>query len=339
MKEIDEMKRMISTLQSKVNEMSTEVIEWKKIIQEPHQQRRLQMKRIDKADEKKEIEILNAQHVKTIGSGVKGDANGQFRSPFGICYDAKNQHILVSDSDNHRIQIFNRNGDFMCTFGSKGKDNGQLDYPGQLSIQPSTNRIVVADERNNRIQVFEDDGSFVSVIGDYIIKNPNAVDCHPISEHIIGVDYFDVENKAEGKAHIFDPNTLQLIRLFGGSFQDVYGVKYHVPRKLIFIPSNKNILNIWSEDGCEEIRSIPIPDYILNSICIDPRNSNRVLIGTYQGVILVYDIRNDKQIQTIGSQGKGVGQFTSSIFGIEMLEDGLLIAGDHWVERVHIFQC
>src|SRR5690348_9766232 len=57
--------------------------------------------------------------------GSKGQADGQFEHPFGVAID-NNANIIVSDSTNQRIQIFNSNGVFLRKFGSGGQADGQF---------------------------------------------------------------------------------------------------------------------------------------------------------------------------------------------------------------------
>jgi len=40
-----------------------------------------------------------------IGTGKKGNQPGQFNYPHGVCYDEKNQRILVTDGGNCRHPI------------------------------------------------------------------------------------------------------------------------------------------------------------------------------------------------------------------------------------------
>ena len=40
----------------------------------------------------------------------------------------ENGQIVVADTYNNRIQVFDRCGNFLFTFGSTGSDNGQFDF-------------------------------------------------------------------------------------------------------------------------------------------------------------------------------------------------------------------
>jgi hypothetical protein len=100
---------------------------------------------------------------KNIGSC--GQDDGQFKNPYGICMD-KNE-VYVADSDNHRIQVFNKKDlKFLRKFGSYGQDDGQFNYP--YGICMDQNEVYVADSGNHRIQVFDKkDLKFLRKFGSY----------------------------------------------------------------------------------------------------------------------------------------------------------------------------
>ncbi len=64
-----------------------------------------------------------------------GDQNGKFRHPHGIAIHP-NGKILVVDLYNNRIQVFDRDGNFLYKFGSEGKQPGQFDMPQGIAMDP-----------------------------------------------------------------------------------------------------------------------------------------------------------------------------------------------------------
>lgn len=46
------------------------------------------------------------------------------------------QEIVVADTNNHRVCIFDKNGTFIKQFGVAGKDDGQLWNPRKVVILP-----------------------------------------------------------------------------------------------------------------------------------------------------------------------------------------------------------
>jgi predicted membrane-bound mannosyltransferase/DNA-binding beta-propeller fold protein YncE len=108
------------------------------------------------------------QHLSADGAylrdwGTEGTTDGQaaggegiFFGPRGIDVDAGGR-VLVADTGNKRIQVFNPDGSFLSQFGGGGLQPGQLDEP--VGIDTNTQgEIVVADTWNGRMQTFNAQG-------------------------------------------------------------------------------------------------------------------------------------------------------------------------------------
>lgn len=52
--------------------------------------------------------------------GQLGPGKGQFNSPHGFCLGLE-EDIIVADTNNHRIQVFEKTGEFKYQFGIPGK--------------------------------------------------------------------------------------------------------------------------------------------------------------------------------------------------------------------------
>ncbi len=72
--------------------------------------------------------------------------------PRGIAVDLLG-HVLVVDTGNKRIAVYDANGNFISQFGGGGINAGQFDEPVGLAID-FTGNLYVADTWNQRIQVF-----------------------------------------------------------------------------------------------------------------------------------------------------------------------------------------
>ena len=79
-----------------------------------------------------------------------------------MCVNQHNQ-IIVTDTGNHRVQIFDGNGQFLFTFGSKGSNNSELNYPKGLCVDKHNN-IIIADQWNKRISVWNESQQFIKHI-------------------------------------------------------------------------------------------------------------------------------------------------------------------------------
>ena len=87
-----------------------------------------------------------------LGLGLPGSRLGSFRVATGVATDGS-RHIYVADFENHRIQVFGRDGNLLSAFGRQGVARGEFERPTDLDVAPD-GRIYVVDFGNNRIQVF-----------------------------------------------------------------------------------------------------------------------------------------------------------------------------------------
>lgn len=104
-----------------------------------------------------------AQAESFVGSfGSFGSGDGQFASPRGLAVTDNNgaqaeEHVLAVDFNNHRIQRFDRDGNYLSQFGGLGSGDGQFNGPKGLDVDSQGN-IWVADFYNYQFQKFNNDG-------------------------------------------------------------------------------------------------------------------------------------------------------------------------------------
>lgn len=89
---------------------------------------------------------------------------GKFLRPSGIAVNSQLGKIYIVDTENHRVQIFNRDGQFVSTFGKRGSDDGEFNFPTHITVDKE-NKVYVADTLNFRVQVFDLDGKFLYKFG------------------------------------------------------------------------------------------------------------------------------------------------------------------------------
>ncbi|XP_023221259.1 B-box type zinc finger protein ncl-1 [Centruroides vittatus] len=97
--------------------------------------------------------------------GQLGPAKGQFSSPHGFCLGL-DEEIIVADTNNHRIQVFDKVGEFKYQFGIPGKEEGQLWYPRKVAVIRSSGKFVICDRgsERSRMQLFTKTGHFIKKI-------------------------------------------------------------------------------------------------------------------------------------------------------------------------------
>lgn len=77
---------------------------------------------------------------------------GQLRNPWGIAVDV-NGDVYVSDTGNHRIEKFDREGNFITQWGGFGNGTGQFNFPYGLAVD-ARGSVFVVDSANTRVQQF-----------------------------------------------------------------------------------------------------------------------------------------------------------------------------------------
>jgi hypothetical protein len=86
--------------------------------------------------------------------GVHGRLSGEFRFAEGLAMCPHTKVIYVVDADNHRVQAFTDQGDYIHEFGNKGILQGQFDLPASVAVD-RLGHVYVGDMDNYRVQVFK----------------------------------------------------------------------------------------------------------------------------------------------------------------------------------------
>jgi DNA-binding beta-propeller fold protein YncE len=123
-------------------------------------------------------------------AGTVGTGEGEFNAPrkaiVGGPVGESSGNVIVADTGNHRLQIFDTNGNFIemwgfgvddgsavfqvcttsCQAGIAGTGDGQFNMPSYLAVDGEGN-ILVADQGNHRIQILDSDGNFLTKWGSF----------------------------------------------------------------------------------------------------------------------------------------------------------------------------
>lgn len=97
--------------------------------------------------------------------GALGQSRGQFNSPHGFCLGL-DEEIIVADTNNHRIEVFEKTGAYKFHFGVPGKEEGQLWFPRKVAVMRTNSKFVVCDRGNerSRMQIFTKNGHYIKKI-------------------------------------------------------------------------------------------------------------------------------------------------------------------------------
>ncbi|WP_108650138.1 NHL repeat-containing protein [Dongshaea marina] len=91
-----------------------------------------------------------------------GTAPGETRkSEFSDIYDGR---YYLPEAGNHRVSVWDLQGNFQFLFGGKGDGQGQMNNPEATKFS-SDGKLYLSDLKNNRVQVFDAKGKFLFAWG------------------------------------------------------------------------------------------------------------------------------------------------------------------------------
>ena len=101
--------------------------------------------------------------------GNFGTDDGEFDNPIRVT--TSSNQLFVADSNNHRIQIFDLDGNFINQFNT---NTNSISNSTPYDLKIYENKIFVLDNTNSSILVFDLDGNFIKtiLIDDDIISDP-----------------------------------------------------------------------------------------------------------------------------------------------------------------------
>ena len=145
----------------------------------------------------------------------KQKSPGELNNPRSLAIHYKTGNIYIADRDNHRVQVFSCNGDYLFMFSEKmnrpfgicisqnnvfvtqldghcinmyelegkliksvgtgGNGEAQFKYPLGLDVSDRTNNIYVCDRGNHRIQILTEELKYHSMLGIDLLKSPRDV--------------------------------------------------------------------------------------------------------------------------------------------------------------------
>ncbi len=173
---------------------------------------------------------------------------GQFNNPTSIAYDSSATKYFVLDSDNQRVQVFNKKGEFESSFDSKQK-------PAQgTAIQKLSNKILISNTSNDSIYIFDSTRMSPDHFNSY-----NGIQFDDPTNMIIDADAtLYVSDTGNNRIVVFDlvsgdcsPDTkvadgVCFDKMFGtvgtgdGQLKKPMGLAYNFATKLLYVSDSEN---------------------------------------------------------------------------------------------------
>ncbi|MFO1417928.1 MAG: SMP-30/gluconolactonase/LRE family protein [Methylotetracoccus sp.] len=100
-------------------------------------------------------------HLFSLKWGSQGTGDGLFSSPTGVAVDATNGDVYVADTNNGRIQVFDKSGIFKRKWGTFGSGAGQFNQPSDIAVNRLRDEVYVVEYGNSRVQAFTKQGQYL----------------------------------------------------------------------------------------------------------------------------------------------------------------------------------
>lgn len=246
--------------------------------------------------------------------GEFGVMEGQFTEPSGVAVNAQND-IIVADTNNHRIQIFDKEGRFKFQFGECGKRDGQLLYPNRVAVVKTSGDIIVTERSpTHQIQIYNQYGQFVRKFGANILQHPRGVTVDSKGRIVV------VECKVM-RVIIFD-QTGNVLQKFGCSkhLEFPNGVVVNDKQEIFISDNRAHCVKVFNYEGAylRQIGGEGITNYPIG-----------VGINTV-GEILIADNHNNFNLTIFTQDGQLVSALESKVkhaqcFDVALMDDGSVV--------------
>lgn len=246
--------------------------------------------------------------------GEFGVMEGQFTEPSGVAVNAQND-IIVADTNNHRIQIFDKEGRFKFQFGECGKRDGQLLYPNRVAVVKTSGDIIVTERSpTHQIQIYNQYGQFVRKFGANILQHPRGVTVDSKGRIVV------VECKVM-RVIIFD-QTGNVLQKFGCSkhLEFPNGVVVNDKQEIFISDNRAHCVKVFNYEGAylRQIGGEGITNYPIGV------GINAV------GEILIADNHNNFNLTIFTQDGQLVSALESKVkhaqcFDVALMDDGSVV--------------
>lgn len=272
--------------------------------------------------------------------GVRGTEPGCFTWPRGVAVGLDNS-IVVADSSNHRVQVFDSNGKFLQEFGSYGSGEGEFDCLAGVAV----NRIgqyIVSDRYNHRIQVFDPSGRFLRAFG--CEGRTDGRFSYPWGITTDSLGFIYVCDKENHRIQVFQSDGT-----FVGKFGSIGSRPGHLEHPHYIAVSNTNRV-IVSDSNNHRVQIFDVNGRSLSTFGTEGSDEGqfkfpRGIAVDDQGYIIVGDSGNNRIqifhpdgtfLRAFGTWGASDGEF-KGLEGIAVTSSGNILVCDRENHRIQVF--
>jgi DNA-binding beta-propeller fold protein YncE len=255
----------------------------------------------------------------------------------------------VADAGNHRVQVLDRDGNFLLKWGSEGAGPGQFNEPWGIAIG-ADGTVFVADTWNHRVQSFTPTGQFLNSFGSFsnVQHDPQADPGKFWGPRDIAIDAEDnlyVTDTGNKRIQKFTPEG-QFLQAWGGggiipgTFEEPVGIDIDEQgniyvadtwnRRIQKFDADFNPITEWEVSGWES-------ESVVNKPYLVTDRQGRVFISDPEGYrIIAYDGETGEAIVTWGQYGQDLASFQLPT-GVAVDGEGHLLVADSDNNRIMKF--
>ena len=281
--------------------------------------------------------IVKPFQFKVVSSfGKEGSTVGMFRSPWGVAVNARDE-IAVTDSLNHRVQIFNRNGNHLRSFGREGDKAGHFKYPRGIAFD-NNGTIFVADSGNHRIQIFSGEGQYVGSFGEK--GNPFRRLNYPWGLSVDNDGNIIVADTGNKMIKIFSSDGMFLKKIGG---QEAFTCPIHCVQYdtyLIVSDKNEHCIKVYDRNRNFVYKFGKEGEgdgELIHPACLSVNKSGHLMVcDSFNDRLQVFEL-NGRFLSKFGTKGSNLGELNGPR-SLADLSTGEIVVADMDNNRIQIFE-
>nr|XP_037291979.1 LOW QUALITY PROTEIN: RING finger protein nhl-1-like [Rhipicephalus microplus] len=272
--------------------------------------------------------------------GTRGTEPGCFTWPRGVAVGPDNS-IVVADSSNHRVQVFDASGRFQHEFGTYGSSEGEFDCLAGVAVN-RIGQFIVSDRYNHRVQIFDPSGRFLRAFG--CEGRTDARFNYPWGITTDSLGFIYVCDKENHRVQVFQSDGT-----FVGKFGSLGSRPGHLEHPHYVAVSNTNRV-IVSDSNNHRIQIFDVNGRSLSTFGSEGSDEGqfkfpRGVAVDDQGYIMVGDSGNNRIqifqpdgsfLRAFGQWGSGDGEF-KGLEGIAVMPSGNIVVCDRENHRIQVF--